>query len=505
MSSAAAFKRTIGFKSATAIVIGSVIGSGVYVRPADMAAVLGSPLLVFAAWIAVGIFSFFNAMIQAEVASMFPETGGQYVFLRKMYSDFWGYLYGWANFAVINTAGVVAICFIGAEYSNYFFHFPQPSQETVNLVRLHLPGLGNIYPLHNLPVKLLTICYLIILTSINYRSTLFGTRFQGWVTAIKLASIATIVLGAFFSSQGSFSNLTAHSVTINPTGLPLMLAFSAACTGALYAFDGWGNIMFVSGEIKNPQKTLPVALLSGILVTIFCYVGVTAAYLLMLPVDTLAHSKLAASDAATIAFGKGGAAIIAAFIIISTLGCVNGNILTPPRLTFAMARHKEFFSFAGKVHSKNQTPGNAILAHLGWMIFIVVIGNFYLLADMFIFVTWCFNLMMIAGLFVLRRKMPNADRPFKVWMYPVLPAVIFVFTLGYLIMSLYTDIDNYLSGKTELIYSLFGVLLTLLGVPLFWYFRKKYGKYKPEIPGDGDSVSELSIEPSSLKEEEALK
>ena len=467
------FRRSIGLWSAVAIVIGSIIGSGIFIRPADIAAQLGSPSLIFLVWVVAGGFTFFNALIQAEVGAMLPETGGQYAFMRTMYGNFWAYLYGWAQFAVVNTAGTAAICFIGAQYTEYFISLPHFSAATEQSFVIHLPAIGNIFPLQNFGVKCLTIFYLTVLTIINYRSTSFGSGVQRFLTFIKILSIAFIVFGFFISGKGSFENLSQESSVIHHSGLTLISAFIAAVTGALYSYDGWGNVIFVVGEMKSPRKNLPLSLIAGIAICILCYITITAAYLYILPVDLAAHSSLVASDAAQKAFGSVGGGIIAGFIIISVLGCVNANILTPPRLTFAMSHHKEFFHFAGKIHPRFHTPANALWLHLGWMIFTVLIGSFYMLADMFIFVTWCLNLMMIYGLFILRKKYPEAERPFKVWGYPVLPFTILILTLSYLVLTLYSDITSYLEGTVPIINSVFGIAFTLAGVPLFLFFRKK--------------------------------
>ena len=470
------FRRSLGLWSATAIVIGSVIGSGIFIRPADIAALLGSPYLIFSVWIVAGAFTFFSALVQAEVGAMLPVTGGQYAFMRTMYGNFWAYLYGWAQFAVVNTAGTVAICFICAQYTTYFFALPHFSVATEQTFALHLPAIGTVFPLENFGVKMLTIFYLAVLTIVNYRSTSAGSGLQRFLTAIKIFSVAFIVLGFFFSGNGEMQNLNSNSLFIHPIGFNLLTAFVAAVTGALFSYDGWGNVIFVVGEMKSPQKNLPKSLIIGLGVCILCYITITAAYLYMMPVEAIANSKLVASDAAQVAFGNVGGGIIAAFIIISTLGCVNANILTPPRLTFAMAHHKEFFHFAGKIHPRFHTPSNALWLHLGWMIFTVLIGSFYLLADMFIFVTWCFNLMIVYGLFVLRKKMPDVERPFKVWGYPYIPIVVLILTLAYLLITLYTDITSYLDGKVPVINSVFGIAITLAGVPLYLFFRKRLKK-----------------------------
>ena len=468
------FKRTIGLYTATSLVIGTVIGSGIFMRPAEMAALLGSPAQMLLVWVIAGVLTLFVAMVNAEVGAMLPETGGQYFFMQKMYGDFWAYLYGWANFAVINTAGTAGIAFICSQYAEYFFKLPRFSASIERSVSVHVPFIGDILPLENIGVKSLTILLLVVLTIISYRSTKGGGQLQVLFTAAKVLAIVLLIGGLFFSQHGDMNNFLVHSATIKPMGFVLIAALVAACNGALQAYDGWGTMVNVAGEIKDPQKNIPKSLLMGLAACIAIYMLISSAMIYLLPVDVMAQSKLVATDAAQKAFGVVGGGIIAFLICLSVLGVTNASILAPPRMTFAMARNGKFFAFAGKIHPKFQTPGNALLLHLAWMIVMVFSGSFDILANMYIFVTWMFNLLLVAGVFVLRKKMPDAYRPYKVWGYPWVPIIALLCTGFYLAMTLRTDIVDYLDGRTHLINSLFGILLTCTGIPFYFYFRKKY-------------------------------
>ncbi len=468
------FKRTLGLYTAISLVIGSVIGSGIFMRPAEMALLLGSPSLILLVWIIGGVLSLFVAMAVAEVGAMMPETGGQYFFMRKMYGDFWAYLYGWANFSVINTAGTAGVAFICSQYVEYFFTLPKFSNVIEQSFKIHLPFIGTILPLENIGVKLLTILLLVVLTFISYRSTKTGGIIQVVFTAAKILAIVLLVGGLFFYEKGSVKNFTTTSATIKPIGFALIAAIIAACNGALQAYDGWGNMVNVAGEIKNPQKNIPKSLFIGLISCIGIYLLVTLAMLYVLPVNEMAKSSLVASVAAEKVFGTIGGGVIAFLICLSVLGVTNASILAPPRMTFAMAQEGKFFAFARKIHPRFNTPGNAMLLHLGWMIVMVFSGSFYILADMYIFVTWLFNLMLVAGVFILRKKMPNAIRPYKVWGYPFVPIIALLCTSFYLIITLYNDITAYNSGKINLINSVFGIALTAIGIPFYFYFKKKY-------------------------------
>jgi APA family basic amino acid/polyamine antiporter len=467
------FKRTLGLYTAISLVIGTVIGSGIFMRPAEMASLLGSPLLILLVWVIGGVLSLFVAMVVAEVGAMLPETGGQYFFMRKMYGEFWAYLYGWANFSVINTAGTAGIAFICSQYVEYFFKLPKFALATEQSIKIHLPFIGNILPLENIGVKMLTIFLLIVLTIISYRSTKTGGILQVLFTSAKILAIVFLIGGLFFYKDGTVKNFATNSTSIKPIGFALFAAIIAACNGALQAYDGWGTMVNVAGEIKNPQKNIPKSLFIGLLSCIGIYLLITMAMLYVLPINEMANSSLVASDAAAKVFGNVGGGIIAFLICLSVLGVTNASILAPPRMTFAMAQEGIFFTFAGKIHSKYNTPGNAMLLHLGWMIVMVFSGSFYILADMYIFVTWLFNLMLVAGVFVLRKKMPDAVRPYKVWGYPFVPIIALLCTSLYLGITLYNDIMAYTSGKTNLINSVFGIAITAVGIPFYFYFKKK--------------------------------
>lgn len=468
------FQRTIGLPTAISLVIATIIGSGIFMRPAEMAALLGSPGLIFTVWIIAGIFTMLSAMVLAEVAAMLPETGGTYAFMRHMYGDFWSYLYGWAAFAVINCAGSAGIAFITSQYLEYFFKLPRFSTEIEQSVVFHIPLVGDILPLDDFGVKILTVIILCLLTWISYRSTKTSGFLMNIFSSAKVAAIILLVVGVFVSGKGSFSNFFQSSEVIKPAGFALMTALVAACNGALQALDGANNVVYMSGEIKNPGKYIPRSLFIGISVCVVIYLVINAAMIYVLPVDKMAASSLVASDVAQIAFGVIAGGLIAFLISFSVLGTTFSNVFTPPRLTFAMAQDNRFFKMTGKIHPKFNTPGNALLVHLCVMILMVLSGSFYILADMYIFIVWAFNLMMMIGLFILRKKMPEKDRPYKVWGYPWIPILVILFNAFYLVITLVDDIQKYMEGKTRLMNSVFGIVVTAAGIPLYYYFRWKY-------------------------------
>ena len=464
---------SLGLWTCVSLVVGGVIGSGIFMKPAVMANYLGSPELLLMVWVGAGIITLFGALSNCEVAAMMPETGGQFIFFKAMYGDFFAFLYGWAAFAVFNTAGNASVAYVLGTYTEYFITLPRFDADVEKSISLTIPFIGRIFPLQNFGVKSVTILVVALLTFINYRSTRSGGNVQVIFTFLKIMAIAIIAIGLLFSGEGHLSNLFENSKVIVPQGWGFITAIVAATSGAFWGYDGWNNITFVAGEIRDPQRNIPKGLLLGLLICIVTYAVITLAYEYVLPIDKLATSAVVASDAAMLVMGAAGGGIIALMVIISTFGATNANILATARVTFAMAQDKQFFAFAGRVHPRFQTPGNALWLQGIWTAILVTSGSFDMLTDMLIFVSWFFYGMSALGVFVLRRKMPDRERPYKVWGYPVVPAIFVGFTFFFLVATLVSDIHLYQSGKSMLINSLLGVLLTASGIPLYWYFKSR--------------------------------
>jgi basic amino acid/polyamine antiporter, APA family len=464
-------QKTIGFWSATALVAGSIIGSGVFMKPASMAAQLGSPLWLTLVWIIAGLFSLGGALVFAELGAAMPRTGGVYVYFQEMYGDFFAFLYGWAAFAVINTAAVAAIAFVCAQYADYFLSLPRFDAATEHNFIWHIPLLGNLFPLQNIGVKALAIVLVAILTFLNYRSAQAGSALQVVSTVIKFAVLFALVVGIFLSGNGSLHHLV--SGTVSRPDQSLIGGIAAALTGAFFAYDGWINVTFVGGEINNPQKTIPRSLLLGVLACITVYVLVNEAYLYALPIEKIATSPIVASNAISATIGLTAGGVIAALIVICTFGAINGNILATARVTYAMGKDAVFATWCGREHPRFHTPGNALLLHGIWTAGFIITGSFDMLADMFVFITWIAYLFGAIGLFVLRSRYPGTARPYRVVGYPVLPILFILFSFFYLVFTVWNDVQNYQSGKAAVINSLLGLAITALGVPLYFYFRHR--------------------------------
>ncbi len=473
MSTPTTLSRKLNLWATISIVAGSVIGSSIFMKPAVMAGQLGSPLLLLFVWIFAGAISMMGAAINAEIGAMLPVTGGQYVFFQKMYGNFFAYIYGWACFAVINTASVASIAYIFAQYAEYFFTFPRFLPAVEHYWQLNLPFMGQLYPLENIGVKTVTILVVALLTWVNSLSVKGGGSVQVLFSAIKVAALVLMIGIIFFSDKGSMHHFIEPSQHTGLKGWGVLAGIVAALSGAFAAYDGWNNIGFVAGEVKDPKKNIPRGLFIGLGICIVLYILTSQAYLYILPIDKMAGSKLVATDALQPILGNTGVGFIALLVMISAFGATNGNILACSRVTFAMANEGVFFKRIGKVHPRHKTPANALWLHCTWTCLFVLTGSFDMLTDLFVFITWIFYGFAAAGIFILRKKMPDADRPYKAWGYPLAPAIFIIFSAFYFILTLYSDINNYLTGKTHFISSVFGLALTIIGVPLYFYFRWK--------------------------------
>ncbi len=466
-------QKTIGPWSAISIVIGSVIGSNIFMKPATMAAQLGSPYLLILVWLVAGLISMFGAMAFAELGTMFPETGGQYVYLRYAYGDLVAYLYGWSSMAVVNTASIAATAFVLASYAGYFIPLPHFSNLTEHAYILHIPFVGDIMPLQNFGVKSLAIMVIMGLSIVNYISVKSGNGIQLIATVFKTAVIVMLIAGIFFSGKGHLVNFLTNGKDFHLRSWTLLAGFMAATTGAFAAYDGWNNLSMVAGEIRNPSRNITRGLMIGLWSCICIYILITLSYMYVLPIDAMAKSPLVASEATAVVMGNIGGTLIALLIVVSCLGGTNINLLTNARVIFAMAESKLFFNWSGKVHPKFNTPGNSVMLLGIWSSVLVLSGSFDILADMFIFMSWVFYGLVVMGVFIMRKKLPDADRPYKTWGYPLVPLIFILFTAVYIGTTVYNDITHYLNGSSPIINSAFGLLLTAIGIPLYYYFKRK--------------------------------
>jgi APA family basic amino acid/polyamine antiporter len=450
--------RGLTLTAAIMIVAGSMIGSGIFRKPATMAGQLMSPELLLIVWLVAGLITFVGALCNAEVAGMIDATGGQYVYFQKMYGNFISYLYGWSVFAVIQTGSQAAIAYVFGEYLGYFIKFPELPKVIQNF-SFYIPVIGNIFPFAEFGAKAAAILCILFLTGINYLGVVFGGAVQSFITFIKIATIIFLSFFLFTAATGSLDNLTTGFVIPQATSTNLISLFGLALAGAFWAYDGWNNLTFVAGEVKRPQRNVPLGLLLGTLIVIVVYMLINAAFLYVLPVDQMAKSPLVAATAAEIIFGHNGAVIISIAVIISTFGALNGSILSTARVCFAMSRSNMFFKKLGEIHPKFGTPHTSLIAQGVWSCVLVLSGTFDTITDYVIFAAWLFYMLGALGVIVLRKKMPDVPRPYKVWGYPYTPILFVIFSFLFLVNTLISDISNAAMGS----------LLILLGLPLYFW------------------------------------
>ena len=403
------------------MVVGGVIGSGIFKKAAVMAAHVGSPGILIGIWLLAGIITMFGALTNAEVASIIPETGGQYVYFDRMFGPFFAYLYGWAVFAVIQTGSIAAVAYVFAEYATKFVSLPE-FQDAIAAKTYHVPFIADLTPFKDIGTKGLAALLVMVLTTINYLGVRFGGVVQNVFTIAKVAAMAAAgsrrVCCCRLAEMSPISPPAAGSF-IRPAWR-LFAAMAAALQGAFWAYDGWNTVTYIAGEVKKPQRNLPLSLIVGMLIVIVVYMLVNLAYSYVLPIDAMAGSKLVAADVAEKCFAGGGRWIAAA-VMISTFGTTNSMILASARVYFSMARRNVFPRFLGTVHPRFHTPAASLVVQAVWSVLLLFSGTFDTLTDMLIFVSW---VLLRGGRlrgFVLRRKQPDTPRPYKVPGYPVCP------------------------------------------------------------------------------------
>jgi len=495
------FIRGLGLADATAVVAGSMIGSGVFIVSADIARQVGSAGWLLLVWLVAGALTVAAALAYGELAAMMPEAGGQYVFLREAYSPFWGFLYGWTLFLVIQTGTIAAVAVAFSRFLGVLMPAISPTAWIVKPINLS-PS----YALSLSTQQLVGILLLVALTLTNMRGLALGKLIQNVFTSVKLASLAALILVGIVAGANSgairanFTSLwTPSNVNMITPDLPLvpataataglfglLVAFCVAQVGSLFSSDAWNNITFAAGEVRNPRRTVPLAMATGTVVVVVLYLLVNVAYLVTLPLSAIQHApddRVATAALQTI-FGGGGAGIMAIAIVISTFGCSNGMILAGARVLYAMARDGLFFRATGTL-SRRHVPAVALALQGAWASLLVLprtrlrdaagmplrdpvtgleqYGNVYSnLLDYVIFAVLVFYVLTIVGLFILRHKRPDAERPYRAFGYPLVPALYVVAaTVIALILLVY---------KTQTTWP--GLAIVLTGIPAYALWRR---------------------------------
>jgi len=418
----------------------------------------------------------FGTLSNAELAAMMPQTGGQYVFLQRAYGRFVAFLYGWALFAVIQSGSIAAVSYVFAEYATQFVALPQAAGPLAGMI-LHLPFIGDIAPFRDLGVKGLAAGVILLLTAINYAGVRFGGAVQNIFSVAKMSAMFALVLTvALAPGVGQAANLTTDSSVIRPAGLAWWAAVAAALQGAFWAYDGWHKITYIGDELKSPRRDLPRSLILGILLVAGLYLLMSAAYSFVLPIDEMSRSKLVAADVAERCFAGGGRWIAAA-VMLSTFGATNAIILTSARVYFSMGAGGMFPALLGRAHARFHTPAASLVVQAGWSVLLLFSGTFDTLTDTLIFVSWFFYAANAWAVVVLRRREPDAPRPFKVPWYPLVPVLFVGFGLVYLVLTVCNDVTAYrkavAAGQPALMNCALGAALVLGGTPIYCFYRSR--------------------------------
>jgi APA family basic amino acid/polyamine antiporter len=486
----------LGLTSATTLVMGSMIGSGIFIVSAEISRLVDSPALLIAAWLITGFMTVTGALAYGELAAMMPRAGGQYVYLRESLGPLWGFLYGWTLFLVIQTGTIAAVGVAFGKFLGYFF----PSVSSTNWI-LHIAKVPPIplgpMVLGNMDVGLNTqnlagIVVVIILTIVNVFGVKTGAAVQNVFTIAKTSALLGLVLLGFavgrnaiainanFGDFWRHASLSAkHAVQVGvdgPTALVGTLTILAVVqVGSLFSADAWNNVTFTAGEVKNPKRNLPLSLALGTGTVILLYIAANFVYLNVLPLDGSPAGKTvlergikyASEDRVGTAvmlqmFGSMGAALMSIAIMISTFGCCNGLIMAGARVYYAMAKDGLFFKSVASLHPKYKSPAISLIVQGVWTSLLCLSGTYGQLLDYIIFAVLVFYILTIAGLFVLRRTRPDAERPYKALGYPVLPAI-------YIVMALFIDVVL-LRYKPQ--YTWPGLIIVLLGIPVYWMWKR---------------------------------
>lgn len=457
--------RSLSLGAATILVVSSVIGSGVYKKVAPMSAELLSPTLVLWAWALAGFISLCGALSNAEIAGMMADSGGEYVYFRRIYGRFMAFLWGWSTFAVIKTAAIASIAYVFTQSLNAIVPLPH-LPESIEGLRFFI-----FTPFENAGVKGVTIGLILALTYLNSRGLEGGAALSAWITRLVILGLSLIVVSGIFWGGGSLDNLRTPAtgyVDYDWTDFAFIKAMFAALLAGFWAYEGWNTVGFLGGEIKNPNRNLPIALFVGLMIIMVAYLAVNFTYLYVLPIDALIDSHQNQNEIAAIAVirhfaGDTGALIISCVILLTTLGCTNATILMPPRVYYAMARDGLFFPKAANIHPKFHTPNAALWIQGIWGCLLVLSGSFDQLTDMLIFAAFFFYGATAAGVFILRLREPAAERPYRVWGYPVVPALFVLFCAALIVITC-------INSPRE---AGLGVALMLTGVPFYIYWRWK--------------------------------
>ena len=437
--------RRLGLASAVAVLVGTTIGSGIFRTPAVVADRVGLTELFIAGWVLGGVLALAGALTYAELAAIFPRTGGIYVYIREAFGRGPAFLFGWAELLIIRPAALGAIAIVSAE----------------DLWRLlRVDGAAAFAGLPLSMAQATAAVFIVIVGAVNYRGVHLAAMVQNVSTVLKVtALLALVALGFLLSPSFELTRaVTPPAATLSP-----LAGFGLALVSILWAYDGWADLSFVAGEVKDPQRNMPRALFLGTAGIIVIYLSVNAVYLKLIPLERMPGSPLIAADAAQLVLGAAGVAFVSAAVMVSAFGSLNGSMMVGPRIFYAMAEDRLFFQRLAEVHPRFATPWASIVLAAVLGIIYVSVREFAELADQFIIGIWPFYALGVAATFVLRRQRPDLERPYRAWGYPVVPVL-------FLLAALYI-LGNYMVSEPVLFFADVGVVLTGIPVYLWWERR----------------------------------
>ena len=454
--------RGIGLAAAASIVVGNVIGTGVFLKARVMTCNVGSPTLVLGAWVAAGVLSLAGALAYAELAAMLPRAGGDYVYLREAYGRRWAVMYGWMQTSVGYTGSMAAKAVAFAIFLNAVTGGAIDRQFFAMSIAGHAVSFGGLQL-----VALLSIAGVALVNCAAVRVT-GGLSIV--LTAVKIGIVLAIGVGTFFFAKGDWTHFSMAASGGACEGMSAaarsgITGFGAAMLGALWAYDGWSNVALLGGEVKRPERNLPIALIGGMVVVIVLYVLVNTSYFFILTPTEVANvsaSSSVATESVAHFLGPVAVSTIAASMLVSTLGSFHATVMSGSRIPYAMAKDGLFFERFGRLSARSQVPVWAILAMAVWASVLVFSGSFDTLTDYVIFGSWLFYAMTTGALFIFRRRMPDAERPYRTWGYPVVP-ILFLLVAGWLIVN---------TMWTTPAQAFMGIFLIALGLPLYWYWSR---------------------------------
>ncbi|HSZ34971.1 MAG TPA: amino acid permease [Puia sp.] len=450
-------KRVLGLPTSILLVAGIMIGSGAFKKITAMSKSLGNEHYILFVWIVAGIITICGAFLFSGLTGLTKETGGIYEYLRLIYGEFVAFLLGWTYFAVVGSGAIAALAFVFSQSADALFHFPPVLSEFKDISLGHF-----IFPFDGFTVKLLAIVTIVLLTMLNILGIKKAGKLNSVVTIAKIIGILLLIVAGVFYERGT--SIVIHDrIPLHPLhGAALFSGFFAATLSALWAYDGWANITFVTGEIKNPERNLPFAIIGGVGIAITLYVLLNYVYMKVLPVNELAvipDNKIAAAVVANTLIGSLGASLIAVLILICTFGALNGCIISYPRIYFRMSQEKVFFKKAAWVHPNFKTPYIALIYSASWSCVLVFTGTFDRITDLVIFSSYLFLGLTAIGLIKMKR---NGKITKRVIGYPVIPWIIILFSTTLLLNTIIVQ------AKSTMI----GVVLIASGIPFYYWFKK---------------------------------